>query len=112
LEDHTRKVIQQLWLEILAELSQGNSALDYSLIADKLAWRIGSSTAPDPAIANPEPDRSREMPPDASRSNLHPLLQDVPLFTPLFAEERFVVQQFLERLRNQGWLKPIEWNHP
>jgi glycosyltransferase involved in cell wall biosynthesis len=112
LEDHTRKVIQQLWLQILAELSQGNSALDYSLIADKLAWRIGSATPPDSATSNPEPDRSRETPPDASRLNLHPLLQDVPLFTPLFAEERLVVQQFLERLRNQGWLKPIEWNHP
>lgn len=46
-------------------------------------------------------------PSDASRSNLHPLLQEVLLFTPLFAEERFVVQQFLERLRNQGWLKQV-----
>jgi hypothetical protein len=104
IEDHARKIIQLLWLEILLELQQmGVTALDYQLIADKLAWRIGSPQSPNsPQTVNWEKMPTIKKLPDTPP--LHPLLQEVPLFTPLLAEERLVVQQFLEQLRQRGWL--------
>lgn len=109
LEDHARKVIQILWLQILIELRQGNpNALDYSLIADKLAWRVGCrQSSTNHLESEPEP---MVFPSTATaQMELHPLLQEVPLFTPLLGEERFVVQHLLEQLRQRGFLQTVEF---
>ena len=104
LEDHARRVIQQLWLEILLELQQTNAPeLDYTLIADKLSWHLGcSSTLPAGMV-------EQSLPPENLQS-LPPLLQEVPLFTPLLGKERLVVQQFLDRLRQKNWLQKVALN--
>ena len=107
IEDYTRKVIQLLWLEILVELNQaGTSALDFNLIADKLAWRIGSNTITGTSEVSAEWEAIPQIQKTSTDSiPLHPLLQEVPLFTPLLGEERFVVHQFLDRLCQGKWLK-------
>jgi glycosyltransferase involved in cell wall biosynthesis len=107
IEDHTRKVIQLLWLEILVELSQSQSStLNYDQIADKLAWRIGcNSDSVTPEVSAEWETIPRIQKPSTDSIPLHPLLQEVPLFTPLLSEERFVVQQFLDRLRQDNWLR-------
>ncbi|UBF30713.1 glycosyltransferase family 2 protein (plasmid) [Kovacikia minuta CCNUW1] len=111
IEDHARKIIQLLWLEILVELQQADTAaLDYNLIADKLAWRIGcngsSNASNPPAEWEPIPHIQKVS---TDSIPLHPLLQEVPLFTPLLGEERLVVQQFLDRLRPGQWLQRVEF---
>ena len=101
LEDHARKVIQLLWLELLTEQQQTAATLDYDLIADQLAWRIGCNDSDgDPAWAKLPHELKQAL--DAKA--LHPLLQEVPLFTPLLGEERLAVQRWLDRLRQSGWL--------
>ncbi|GAQ00080.1 glycosyltransferase family 2 protein [Leptolyngbya sp. NIES-2104] len=99
LEDYAREVMQVLWQEILVELTQAGVMLEYDLIVDKLAWRIGSKTTNAAIQAVPEVS-SLEV-------SLHPLLTQVPLFTPLLSEERFVVQQFLDQLRRDRCLQPV-----
>jgi hypothetical protein len=110
IEDHARKIIQLLWLGILAEMTQaGKAALDFHQIADQLAGRIGcgdqsfaptAETARCPVLDSPLPT--------VDATGLHPLLQEVPLFFPLLGEERFWVQRWLDRLRQGQWLKWVE----
>jgi hypothetical protein len=86
----------------LTEQQQTDATLDYDLIADQLAWRIGGGVSnPDPGWAKLPSEPKQTL--DAN--TLHPLLQEVPLFTPLLGEERLAVQQWLDQLRQQGWLK-------
>ena len=107
IEDWARKVIQLLWLEILAELAQaGVATLDYDQVADRLAVRVGCGDAL--LDGGSEPDFAVGLQSAPVESNLHPLLQEVPLFTPLLGEERFVVMQFLDQLRRDQWLKLVE----
>ncbi|MCU0553048.1 MAG: glycosyltransferase [Leptolyngbya sp. Prado105] len=103
LEDHSRKIIQILWREILMTFNL-SSALDSDTLLKKLAQQVSdrrhSDFFPDWIIvSNP---RSNEL------CDLHPLLQEVPLFTPFLVEERLRVLQFLDRLRQAGWLEHSE----
>ncbi|PSB17902.1 hypothetical protein C7B65_17015 [Phormidesmis priestleyi ULC007] len=36
-----------------------------------------------------------------------PFVTEIPLFTPLFSQERFVVYRFLEQLGQQGWFAQV-----
>jgi len=100
-------VIQLLWLEILTELTQaGGSTLDYDQVAERLAGRVGCGDANQDGEFGQDSAVGLQSAPIVS--NLHPLLQEVPLFTPLLGEERFVVQQFLDQLRQTHWLKRAE----
>lgn len=107
IEDLARKVIQLLWLEVLTELTQvGESTLNYGQVAERLAGRVGCGDAHQKGEAEPVSAVGLQSAPMVS--NLHPLLQEVPLFTPLLGEERFVVMQFLDLLRRDQWLKRAE----
>lgn len=105
LEDHTRKVIQVLWLQLLSEDATATQSLDYDAISNQLAWRIGRH--PNAALTDNPAIFTHTSHTVQSKQMLHPLLQEVPMFTPLFSGERWHVFQFLNRLCQHGWLQPF-----
>lgn len=104
LEDHARRVIQQLRRETIRRISQSSNpqqVFNPAFVSLELAKAVGLpvSSASDPqSHPSATDDESLE-------ASVDDLIRAFPLYTPLFGEQRLVVHSVLERLRQQGWLE-------
>jgi hypothetical protein len=108
LEDHARVVVQQVWRDLLLEVSQSphpQRLADFAYLSAALAQRVGLNQESTIAWSECE-DLGSDRPAavSAAAPQLSQWLLDVPLFAPLFAEHRLQVYLVLDRLRQQGWL--------
>ena len=114
LEDHARKVVQIVWQELLKQqTSESGSQFNYGQVAEALATIVQGSKKK----VN-ETEESQQMEFDSLKITLSstlmkapiqtlPFVTEIPLFTPLFSQERFVAYRFLEQLGQQGWLVQV-----
>jgi glycosyltransferase involved in cell wall biosynthesis len=118
IEDHARRIVQQLWRETLVRVSQSQQqqqVFNHALISRELSRAIGlpvdtagelQSDVPGDTIGNTRSShRLLDSAHKVTLATVQDLIQAFPLYTPLFGEQRLVVQVFLERLRQQGWLE-------
>ncbi len=110
LEDKARQVVQQMWIRIILRLSQSNLSSqisNFAMLSLELSRLLGM-VAEDSERVEDDFDLWHINPETAiSQAKLNPWLLDVPLFAPLFGEQRLVVYLILEQLRQQGWLKQV-----
>ena len=114
LEDHARKVVQIMWQELLKQqTSEPGSQFNYRQVAEALATIMQGSKR-----SVNETGGSQQMGFDSLEITLSstlmkapiqmlPFVTEIPLFTPLFSQERFVVYRFLKQLGQQGWLAQV-----
>ncbi|HEY9630847.1 MAG TPA: glycosyltransferase [Coleofasciculaceae cyanobacterium] len=99
LEDHARRIVQQLWREIILDVSQMHGSdhiFNHALISSKLSQAIGLPTQPVTVSQSLYHE---------NQSTPEQLISSVPLYTPLFGEQRLMVHIFLAQLQRQGWLE-------
>lgn len=110
LEDQARHAIKDLWVELLQERQTKTSTteINFAALGQELARRVGlpvnaaTIDTIDAAIVPSLPQGCQGQP--GSLDGFDPFLLDLPLFSPLFGEQRLAVHGFCEHLRQQGWL--------
>lgn len=108
LEDKARQIIQQLWMRILVCISQSSQPEqigNFALLSQELSRLLGMIAVE--ASADEEGLWQLDLERTIVQTKLSPWLLDIPLFSPLFGEQRLVVFMILEQLRQQGWLEPV-----
>jgi glycosyltransferase involved in cell wall biosynthesis len=114
LEDHARKVVQLLWQETLRQqIAEPGTQFNYGQVAEGLATIVQGSKRDRENL-----EGSQQMEFDSLQVTLSaalmkapiqtlPFVTEIPLFAPLFSQERFLVYRFLEQLGQQGWLAQV-----
>ena len=110
LEDKARQVVQQMWIRIILRLAQSNLSSqisNFAMLSSELSRLLEMVAEDSERVEDDNNLWHSNLETALSQAKVNPWLLDVPLFAPLFGEQRLVVYLILEQLRQQGWLKQV-----
>lgn len=102
LEDHARSIVRHLWKAIAR--SRGGES---SVVVQQLNHLVGLPIAAGASLTTQQESLVWVIPQGKgiTLNDRLALIDAVPLFAPIFGEQRLAILQVLERLRQSGWLK-------